>query len=282
YLEVVVFINENLYTNSSEYASVPHKHPDYELWYTERGTCSEAVEQERYDLHAGDLLLIPPMSTHFRYPDAADGDSTQYNLRFSLKMPPQTDKGTAPLRAYRSANRLLRQGAVLHDESGSICAYLRQLTTEMHRRNAGYVHTVRALSSLILTEAFRLLGDGSKLLFPPDELRFHGYERTRIDEFFRRKYCLPEVRIEDLAKDMQMSVRQVNRVLVRMFGMPFTQKLREMRLQYAAMLLRNGDLSVAEISRRCGFRSYPYFEVCFRQEYRMTPTEYRERSADQA
>ena len=42
-----------------------HWHPYYELFYVETGACSYMVENDIYDLHMGDFLLIPPHTFHY-------------------------------------------------------------------------------------------------------------------------------------------------------------------------------------------------------------------------
>ena len=42
-----------------------HWHPYYEMFYVETGACSYMVENEIYDLHMGDFLLIPPHTFHY-------------------------------------------------------------------------------------------------------------------------------------------------------------------------------------------------------------------------
>ena len=47
----------------------PHCHPYFELFYVESGACSFFIENNVYDLHEGDFLLIPPQVFHYtRYP----------------------------------------------------------------------------------------------------------------------------------------------------------------------------------------------------------------------
>ena len=276
-LELSVFINENIYMTNKESVSTPHKHPDYELWYVESGVAYETVDKQCYRLIEKDFILIPPLHTHFQNVGYDDIPSTHYNFRFSIKTPKKSDRQTQQTQAIQSLLAHLQTERFFHDADGIINTFFKQITMEIYHKKAGYVHVIRTLSSLILTEVFRLLGaEALREIFPMDELRYHGYEKTRIDEFFRRKFYLPDVQITDLAKDMQVSTRQVNRVLYKMFGMSFTKKLRQMRLQYATLLLKDSDKTMSEICQRCGFRNYPYFEVCFLREYDMTPTEYRE------
>ena len=42
-----------------------HCHPYFELYYVESGACRFLIEEDMYDLHAGDFLLIPPNVLHY-------------------------------------------------------------------------------------------------------------------------------------------------------------------------------------------------------------------------
>jgi AraC-like DNA-binding protein len=50
--------------------------------------------------------------------------------------------------------------------------------------------------------------------------------------------------------------------------------MRNIRMEQAARLLREGRLSVAEIAEQCGFQSPGYFSRLFQQTYGMKPSEY--------
>jgi len=48
------------------------------------------------------------------------------------------------------------------------------------------------------------------------------------------------------------------------------------RLKYAASLLRGqNDLTITEISDRCGFSNATYFSRCFRKQFGIAPAHYR-------
>lgn len=54
-----------------------------------------------------------------------------------------------------------------------------------------------------------------------------------------------------------------------------SQFLKEKRLEKAARLLKNGNLRVSQIARRCGFDSENYFRQQLRQRFGMSPRQLR-------
>lgn len=54
--------------------------------------------------------------------------------------------------------------------------------------------------------------------------------------------------------------------------------LRTARLRRARDLLAQTDLAITEVAYRSGFRSTAYFAQCFREDFGMTPSQFRRRS----
>lgn len=63
-------------------------------------------------------------------------------------------------------------------------------------------------------------------------------------------------------------------------GVTPIEYLIEIRMQRAKLLLRRKDLSVTAIAIECGFGSSAYFSDCFQERAGISPTEYRDRYAE--
>jgi AraC-like DNA-binding protein len=49
----------------------------------------------------------------------------------------------------------------------------------------------------------------------------------------------------------------------------------DVRLKRAAQLLKDSDLTIAEISDRTGFANPKYFSVCFKRRFDISPTDFK-------
>ncbi|MBI1217806.1 MAG: helix-turn-helix domain-containing protein [Rhodobacteraceae bacterium] len=79
----------------------------------------------------------------------------------------------------------------------------------------------------------------------------------------------------DLAEDVGMSTRQLERLFRRYLNRSPKRYYMELRLQKARNLLMQTDMSVINVALACGFASPSHFSKCYRAHYNTTP--YRER-----
>ena len=81
----------------------------------------------------------------------------------------------------------------------------------------------------------------------------------------------------DLADDVGMSTRQLERLFRRYLNRSPKRYYMELRLQKARNLLMQTDMSVINVALACGFASPSHFSKCYRAHYKTTP--YRERGS---
>jgi transcriptional regulator GlxA family with amidase domain len=84
----------------------------------------------------------------------------------------------------------------------------------------------------------------------------------------------------DLAEDVGMSTRQLERLFARYLNRSPKRYYMELRLQKARNLLLQTDMSVINVALACGFASPSHFSKCYRAHYKTTP--YRERGTQGA
>ncbi len=86
--------------------------------------------------------------------------------------------------------------------------------------------------------------------------------------------------VEELAKNIGMSRSQLHRKLNSVTGQSVSQFIREYRLQLGMALLKEGDLTAAEVADRIGFGSATYFNKCFNEYYGFPPGEVKNKMAE--
>lgn len=88
------------------------------------------------------------------------------------------------------------------------------------------------------------------------------------------KACNSDHSVEQLASDMCMSRMTFYRKIQSATGQKPTEFIRTIRLRRAAELLREGRLTITEITYDTGFSSVSYFSRCFRAMYGVSPTQW--------
>ena len=107
---------------------------------------------------------------------------------------------------------------------------------------------------------------------------------TSLDEEFVKKAVAfveknmddSEYSLEDLSSDLGLSKTHLNRKLTVILNMKPLQFIRSIRLKRAAQLLVGSQYNVVEIADKVGFNTIKYFNRYFKEEFGMTPTQYRE------
>lgn len=85
-----------------------------------------------------------------------------------------------------------------------------------------------------------------------------------------------------LAERAHFSVSYLSRYFQKITSMGFTAYLRKIRLIHARQFLMQGDHSITQIAYDCGFRNPSVFIEVFKQEYGMTPGQFRQGMTDAA
>jgi AraC family transcriptional regulator len=86
-----------------------------------------------------------------------------------------------------------------------------------------------------------------------------------------------DVDLSTIAAQASLSPYYFTRQFTAMIGMPPYRYLITLRIQRAAQLLRESDLTVTQILHRVGFHSPSHFTTTFRRHMGMSPTAYRRR-----
>lgn len=98
--------------------------------------------------------------------------------------------------------------------------------------------------------------------------------RDNLTDYMENNYENSDLNIENMSMSLGLSRVQLYRKTKASFGMSPTDLLRKFRLRKAAMLLKNGGLTVSEVAYSCGFSSPAYFTRCFRELFGVPPTSY--------
>lgn len=93
-------------------------------------------------------------------------------------------------------------------------------------------------------------------------------------EYVEKNIADEHYSVEQLSNDLCMSRMTLYRKIQSSTGQKPTEFIRTIRMRRAAELLREGRLTITEISYATGFSSVSYFSRCFRTMYGVAPTQF--------
>ncbi|MBR3759404.1 MAG: substrate-binding domain-containing protein [Ruminococcus sp.] len=85
-------------------------------------------------------------------------------------------------------------------------------------------------------------------------------------------------KINEIAESLYLSKSYLQKIYKNFFNKSIIEEMIGFRIEMARNLLEKTQLTVTEISRKCGYSSYNYFVRQFRSIVGCTPVEYREKS----
>lgn len=236
-----------------------HCNADYELHVMLRGEVSVEVEQSVNHLSAGQAMLIMPGKYHM--PTYPDGQIDHFSISFSFL------KGGLErvLQSEISDCKVFRFSAdTLHE-----CT---EVYNECTLRNMFSNKKIELLLTSIIISTFRCLehATADKNEYLPNEL----VRSDIIDNFFDLSIgdCPTE---KDLAGMLHITTRHLGRVMYKLYGMSFQQKLIRERMERAAWLLQTTNKTIDLVSAEVGYKSEAAFYKAFIRYFKTTPRKYR-------
>ncbi len=104
---------------------------------------------------------------------------------------------------------------------------------------------------------------------------------NRIMSVINKEMANPELTVEQLASDVGLSRVHLHRKLKALTNQSPRDFIRNTRLRQAARLLREKDLSVAEVADLTGFSNAGSFTTSFKRLFGVTPSEYSEAKTEE-
>lgn len=243
----------------------PHRQFTWELTCIVKGCATRTVAGSSATASPGEVVLIPPETEHnWTFPQSYS-EACAITICFSTDL----------LRAIKSLFSEMADviDAILGHESavvynGEVCEKLRRLMMSMvdMPQSARVPRFLELLSGLASACCERL---GAEEVRSQTEVRM---DRLRIlcECNFER-----QLRLTDVARQLSMNKSALCRMIRHQKGQTFTEYLNSLRLQHAALNLKNSSKSVSEVAFEAGFSSVSYFNRLFRRYFNLSPTEYR-------
>ncbi len=244
-----------------------HCHNCYELYYVENGDCRFLTKNHLDDLHAGDFILIPPMTLHYtRY---VFGSCKRTVILFRredisedvLQMMPRGEDFLSETRRFHVPEAYLRQ----------VSECLRQIVLEEKLADARSPLMRRSFFQILLLLCSRVC------LFPsesPGNIHTTDQQIVQTACFIHANYMLP-ITSSDIAQAIGFSPNHLSRKFRRATGVGLHEYLVFVRLDHAAQELISTEDSITAIALRCGFSDSNYFKDSFKKKYGVTPRAYR-------
>lgn len=250
----------------------PHCHTYYEIFYVEYGACSFFIDNNMYDLHDGDFMLIPPQVFHYtRY---QYGTCRRSNIFFR-----QEDIDGKTMDAMPGRRQFFEETRIFHVPE----AYREQialiLSGMIKEEKINDERTVPLLEALL--KQLLLLCSRECLFLSDMPANIHTTDKQIVAaaKYISINYA-EDISTGDIAAAAGYSPNYLSKKFREATGLGVHEYLMFTRLQRAALELLSTDHSITEIAARCGFSDGNYFKDAFKKKFGVTPRTYRKLPAE--
>ena len=266
----VVFVFSDAFYLERAIDSEIHSHSFFEIHYFLEGSGSVKVDGETVRFEPGMMLLIAPEKYHKQSMESPV--TAKYIFKFSLEVVKnENDDIALPL-----TERILSGGFVLVKDNQGILAALREIEKELAAELKGYKRIVSGLLSVVMTKLCRECCGAAKAE-KKEGLAVSARIETIIDNYFDQNYNRG-AKIDELCNLVHLSSSQLSRVVRSMYGMSFKEKHVVTRLNYIEHLLKKDELTIEQISQKCGFESASGLSNFFKRHKNISPQQYRKQT----
>lgn len=151
---------------------------------------------------------------------------------------------------------------------------------ELSTERSGWEEAVKAYISLMFVKIKRCVEATIKTAqAAPKKERGTVSAALHIIE---ERYGESELTLDVIAAELILSPSHLSRLFRRYMGEPFSDFLRNYRIERACRMLVETDTSVTEIVRHCGMKDIPSFYKAFSSYKGTTPNQYRSRAREHA
>ena len=226
--EKTFFLQNGFYQRKTEVSPI-HKHYYTELHIITGGHIVYRLNKKTYTLNEGSVFAIPPNTLHSC--DYVDKDAKHCSLLIDmpLKSPIKTDLSTQTLEDFFSEA----------DQAS---------TTGNYAKVSGYL-------SIIYNSIFENEYKAA------DKIVDYSFI---IEEFLKVNYA-KDIKLSDLAAELNLSEKHTERLVKKYTGNTFKQELSSIRIKTAQMLIASTDMTMTEISEYVGYNSYSGFYKAYKK-----------------
>ena len=250
-----------LYCSYSKYEedwnSDLHMHYFAELFYVIRGRGMFQVEEQKFPIQKGDLILVNPKIAHTE--SSGKNEPLEYivlgvdHLKFLI---------------YEEKEYLLFRSS---GRKETLDFYFQTILREAEEKKKEYEAVCEHLLAALILQLTRHTKTPVEVVASEKN---SSRECSRVKRYIDASFA-ETLTLEHLAEIACLNKYYLAHQFTKMYGIAPMSYLQQKRIFASQELLSSTDLTLGEIARQCGFSSQSYFTQCFRKMCGMSPNNYR-------
>ena len=245
-----------------------HSKNSYELHYIKSGRGTLIADSVTYNVGPGSFFVTGPGVFHEQISDM-DDPMVEYGMYLQIST-------AEVLRRDNTLAQFINTPFFICDAGQEPALVMEEIFKELREKRFGYELMLNALIEQFLITITRFYENKTVkkrnvAVAVPADMTY-----LTIEEAFLYDY--KDLTLPELARRVNLGIRQTQRLLNKHYNLTFSQKKDEARMSAALLLLKGTNKSVGEISEELGFSSPEHFTNSFKKQFGKTPGAYRKKS----
>ena len=259
------YIQDKLNTDNSW-----HYHPEIELVYVNGGFGKRRIGSHISCYTEGDLILIGSNLPHCGLTDKLTGNKSETVVQMKTDFLGNDFFEIPEMKNIQGLFERAKVGISFH---GGIKAKIGEKMEALE-----YLSDFRRLLAILnIFNDLALTTDYKLLNAEGFSLEAEVKDNNRINIVFNhvKSNFTEEIKLEEIADMVSMTVPSFCRYFKKITNKTFTQFVNECRLVHASKLLAEQPLSITEVCFECGFNNFSHFNKSFKTFTGQNPSQYR-------
>ena len=238
-----------------------------QLHYIKKGAGTLVVDGRSYRISPKTFYITGPEVFHEQISDM-DDPMVEYGMYLQVSV-------TESLRRDNIMSQFLNTPFYICSAGQEPAVIMEEIFREIRKKKYGYELMLDALIEQFLITITRLYENRTVKRKKAAGAVPADMTYLTIEEAFLYDY--KDLTLPELAKRVNLGIRQTQRLLNKHYNLTFSQKKDEARMSAALLLLKGTNKSVGEISEELGFSSPEHFTNSFKKYFGKTPGAYRKK-----
>ncbi len=256
------FIDYRTIGYNTTYIETLHYHKYYELELVCEGEAEHKINDRSLRVHRGYISLLKKLDCHV-YHFRGSEQLSLYSMSFNQKcVSPRLFQKL--ISCYDDTDFFLNE-----EEFMQIKSLLDILYTRVNKCNEDFMVLRDSCLNVILSLIFEKVS-----MTAVYSETMHNLKKALM--YLSEHFSDADLSLTKVAGAVGLSQNYLGLIFKKKLKISYIDYIKQLRLTHSIRLLKQGDLSLDEIAKRCGFNSKSYYIAIFRKQYGITPKKYKE------
>lgn len=270
-IQVEDLVTIHYFEYGKDYKYLGESHDFWEIMYADRGSISVKCDEMDHRLSRGEMILLPPNSFHDLRSDNT-APSNAFIISFTESGGALAPLGGRIFRLTPPMKDLIR--LILQEGKTAFVLPMPKLCRDRLQPRPDAPFGGEQLVKIWLEQLLILLcreaaaPGGTEV-----RTRYDGDIANRV-LFLLQENLYGQLTLSDITASLGYGKTYLSNIFKRVYGQSIMDRYMALKIDEAKYLLREGSMSVSQISDRLGFSSPQYFSKRFSKYVKMSPRQY--------